>query len=102
VAGEVVGGAERGAFDIAEMLRDDGASVAVLALDDRATLLRAWRLVVDELDGLARRFFSRYAGDRELRRRVGAANAATTRSRAGAVDVRTAWTKLLSDALGHR
>jgi glycosyltransferase involved in cell wall biosynthesis len=35
VAGEVFGGAERGALDIAEMLRDEGASVAVLALDDR-------------------------------------------------------------------
>ena len=35
VAGEVLGGAERGALDLAEMMRDEGASVAVLALDDR-------------------------------------------------------------------
>ncbi len=35
VAGEVLGGAERGALDLAEMLREEGASVAVLALDDR-------------------------------------------------------------------
>ena len=39
----------------------------------------------------------RYAGDPELRRRTGAANAATTRDRAGEVDVRRAWTALLSD-----
>jgi glycosyltransferase involved in cell wall biosynthesis len=44
----------------------------------------------------------RYAGDRELRRRAGAANAATTRDRAADIDVRTAWTELLSDALGNR
>jgi hypothetical protein len=60
VAGEVFGGAERGALDIAEV---------------------------------------RYACDSELRRRTGAANAATTRGRAGEVDVRRAWTELLSDAL---
>ena len=35
VAGEVFGGAERGALDIAGMLRAEGASVVVLALDDR-------------------------------------------------------------------
>jgi hypothetical protein len=35
LAGEMFGGAERGALDLAEILRDEGASVAVLALDDR-------------------------------------------------------------------
>jgi len=35
LAGEVFGGAERGALDLAEIVRDEGASVAVLALDDR-------------------------------------------------------------------
>lgn len=35
LAGEVLGGAERGALDLAEVFRDEGASVAVLALDDR-------------------------------------------------------------------
>jgi glycosyltransferase involved in cell wall biosynthesis len=35
VAGEVFGGAERGALDLAEIARNEGASVAILALDDR-------------------------------------------------------------------
>lgn len=35
LAGEVLGGAERGALDLAAVFRDEGASVAVLALDDR-------------------------------------------------------------------
>lgn len=35
LAGEVFGGAERGALDLAEIVREQGASVAVLALDDR-------------------------------------------------------------------
>jgi glycosyltransferase involved in cell wall biosynthesis len=44
----------------------------------------------------------RFAGNPELRRRTGAANAATSRGRAGEVDVRRAWTELLSDALRVR
>ena len=35
LAGEVFGGAERGALDLAETVREQGASVAILALDDR-------------------------------------------------------------------
>ena len=35
LAGEVYGGAERGAIDLAAFFREEGASVAVLALDDR-------------------------------------------------------------------
>lgn len=44
----------------------------------------------------------RYAGDPELRRRIGDANGATAHGRAGEIDVRRAWTELLSDALGGR
>jgi len=107
LAGEVLGGAERGALDLADVFRDEGASVSVLALIAspnlpnvvtgltwRATGTRTvWRQC--DVNGTTR-FSSR------VFRHALHATAANRAAVQGRSDPETAWARLISEALEPR
>ena len=115
LAGEVFGGAERGALDLAvfcsqrELMPRGVTEPMAAALPVVATDLPGTREALGEADAgvlvapgdpaVLADAILRLAHDADLRRRLGAANRAAVQGRS---DPETAWTRLISDALEPR